>query len=393
MAAWGAQGDSPWHGGGRGHRSGQGDPRPVPTLGCDHQPSPTHFPTPQQSSFPRPCPVWPPPICSSPGRGRGGTGEEKEAHRGAGSPRAELEPGRSQEKLFLQWSWKIHWRGHGRDEPPHPAGTEPPGLGTLCAWPGAQPSTTARAVGTRTCCTSDQKVQNQKYNGKSKNSGFNPSPMGDTVPAWKPSSPSFWSKDVTLVTQELREVLREPLCSWAPPALSLASVYIYIFIYLSLSISLSHAALGMEEEQTAKQEVRMGAPICREQGHPGPRHPKAHSHTALTSTSGFFLAYILQQYRTSLPYPEPWRSRSSGTGADPVPAGAAVLEPTALSQPGAQAGQPGSGGSLGAAYSSHHPLACMGYPSVLPGLGVPPVWAGRAGGPCPLCHCCPTGAL
>lgn len=179
----------------------------------------------------------------------------------------------------------------------------------------------------------------------------------------------------------------------APPALSLASVYIYIFIYLSLSISLSHAALGMEEEQTAKQEVRMGAPICREQGHPGPRHPKAHSHTALTSTSGFFLAYILQQYRTSLPYPEPWRSRSSGTGADPVPAGAAVLAPTALSQPGAQAGQPGSGGSLGAAYSSHHPLACTGYPGVLPGLGVPPVWAGRAGGPCPLCHCCPTGAL
>lgn len=142
--------------------------------------------------------------------------------------------------------------------------------------------------------------------------GFSPSAMGDTVPAWKPSSPCFWSKDVTLVTQELWEGLWEPPGSWAPPAISLASVCIYIYIYLSLSISLSHAALGIEEEQTAKQEVRMGAPVCREQG-----HPKAHSHTALASTSGFFLAYILQQYRNSLQYPEPWRSSSSGSGAEP----------------------------------------------------------------------------
>lgn len=89
---------------------------------------------------------------------------------------------------------------------------------------------------------------------------------------------------MTLVTQKLREGLWEPPGSWAPPAISLASVCIYIYIYiLSLSISLSHAALGIEEEQTAKQEVRMGAPVCREQG-----HPKAHSHTALASTSGFF---------------------------------------------------------------------------------------------------------
>lgn len=215
--------------------------------------------------------------------------------------------------------------------------------------------------------------------------------MGDAVLAWKPSSPSFWSKDVTLVTQELREGLREPPRSWAPPALSLASVCIYIYIYLSLSISLSHAALGIEEEQTAKQEVRMGAPVCREQGHPGPGHPKAHSHTTLASTSGFFLAYILQQYRNSLPHPEPWRSRSSGSGADPVPAGAAVLALTALSQPGARGGQPGSGGSLGAADGSLRPLPGTGCPGVLPGPGVPPQQGQQ--GVCPLCHCCPTGAL
>lgn len=150
-------------------------------------------------------------------------------------------------------------------------------------------------------------------------------------------------------------------------------VYIYLYIFISIYLSLSHAALGIEEEQTAKQEVRMGAPVCREQGHPGPRHPKAHSHSALASTRGFFLAYILQQYRNSLPYPEPWRSRSSGTGADPVPAGAAVLAPTALSQPGARGGQPGSGGILGAAtipwLARGIPVSCLASGSLPSGQG------------------------
>lgn len=129
----------------------------------------------------------------------------------------------------------------------------------------------------------------------------------------------------------------------------------------------------------------MGAPVCREQG-----HPKAHPHTALASTSGFFLAYILQQYRNSPQYPEPWRSRSCGTGADPVPAGAAVLAPTATAQPGAWHGQPGSGGTWELPVPPT--MACTGCPGVLPGLGVPPVWAGRAGGPSSL-PCCPPGAL
>lgn len=180
-----------------------------------------------------------------------------------------------------------------------------------------------------------RKCKMRNTTGKAKNLlGFNPTSMGDAVAAWKAPSPWLWSKDETLVTQELREGPWEPPGSWAPPARSLASVCVYIYIYLSLSISLSHAALGVEEEQRAKQEVRMGAPACREQG-----HPKAHSHTALASTSGFFLAYILQQYHNSLQDPEPWHSSSSGAGADPVPAGAAVLAPPALSHPG-------SGGSL-----------------------------------------------
>lgn len=217
-----------------------------------------------------------------------------------------------------------------------------------------------------------RKCKMRNTTGKAKNLlGFNPSSMGDAVAAWKAPSPWFWSKDETLVTQELWEGPWEPPGSWAPPARSLASVCIYIYIYLSLSISLSHAALGVEEEQRAKQEVRMGAPACREQG-----HPKAHSHAALASTSGFFLAYILQQYHNSLQDPEPWHSSSSGAGADPVPAGAAVLAPPALSHPG-------SGGSL------ELPLApTTGCPGVLPGLGVTPIWA-----PCPRCHCCPTAAL
>lgn len=43
------------------------------------------------------------------------------------------------EAVFLQWSWKTHQRGHRRDEPQRPTGTEPPGLGTLCALPSPQP--------------------------------------------------------------------------------------------------------------------------------------------------------------------------------------------------------------------------------------------------------------
>lgn len=131
----GGPGDSPWHRGGRGHRSGRGDPRPVPTSGCDQQPSPTHCPSPQQSPFPRPCPVCPPPICSSPGRGRGGTSWSREPSCRVGAWAV------TGEAVFLQWSWKTHQRGHRRDEPPRPTGTEPPGLGTLCALPSAQPST------------------------------------------------------------------------------------------------------------------------------------------------------------------------------------------------------------------------------------------------------------
>lgn len=55
-------------------------------------------------------------------------------------------------------------------------------------------------------------------------------------------------------------------------------VYICISFFLTY-IYLSHAALVVEEEQTAKQEVWMGEPVCGKQGalsptgHPGtPRH-------------------------------------------------------------------------------------------------------------------------
>lgn len=85
--------------------------------------------------------------------------------------------------LVQSWSLGVHRRNCSCSEAGKPIGGDtgemsphirlgpsPPGLGTLRARPSAQPSTTARAVGTRTCCTSDQKVQNEKYNGKSKNS-------------------------------------------------------------------------------------------------------------------------------------------------------------------------------------------------------------------------------
>lgn len=106
----------------------------------------------------------------------------------------------------------------------------------------------------------------------------------------------------------------------------------------------------------------MGAPVCREQG-----HPKAHSHTALASTSGFFLAYILQQYRNSLQYPEPWRSRSCGTGADPIPAGAAVLAPTAVGSRGLVA--PGSCLCHPPWLARGVPVSCLAWGSLLSGQG------------------------
>lgn len=107
VAAWGAQGDSPWHGAGRGHRSGRGDPRPVPTPGCDHQPSPTPPHTPAEP-FPSPLPCLAPTHLLQPwerkrrhGRGRGGTSWSR-----AGAWEV------TGEAAFLQWSWKTHLRGH-----------------------------------------------------------------------------------------------------------------------------------------------------------------------------------------------------------------------------------------------------------------------------------------
>lgn len=154
-------------------------------------------------------------------------------------------------------------------------------------------------------------------------------------------------------------------------------VYIYIFIHIYLYLSLSLSCSPRNRGRTNSQARGPDGSSCL-QGEQG--HPEAHSHTALASSSGFFLAYILQQYRNSLQCPEPWRSRSSGTGADPVPAGAAVLAHTALSQPGARGGHPG--GLVGVWELPTPPtipwlaggvlVSCLAWGS--------PIWAGRAGG-------------
>lgn len=189
------------------------------------------------------------PALSGPHPSAAALGEEEEAHHGAGKPRAELESERSQEK---QWSWKTHQRGHRRNEPPRPAGTEPPWAGdTLCP---SKCSAKPRLWGPGRAAPVIRKCKRRNTTEKAKTQfGFNPSPMGDTVPAWKASSPCFWSKDVTLGTQELWEGLWEPPCSWAPPAISLASVCIYIFIhiylYLSLSLSCSPRNRGRANSQ------------------------------------------------------------------------------------------------------------------------------------------------
>lgn len=264
----GGPGDSPWHRGGRGHRSGRGDPRPVPTLGCDHQPSPTHCPHPQQSPFPHPCPVWPPPICSSPGRGRGGTSWSREASCRAGVWAVT-------EAAFLRWSWKTRQRGHRRDEPPHPAGD------TLCPSKCPAKHPLPGLWGPGRAAPVIRKCKRRNNNGKSENSV-----------RVQPLTHGRHSSCLESLFSLFLEQGCDPGHSGAAGATSLMGtpsnklskcVYIYLYIFISIYLSLSHAALGTEEEQTAKPEVWMGAPVCREQG-----QPKAHSHTALASTSGFF---------------------------------------------------------------------------------------------------------
>lgn len=222
---------------------------------------------------------------------------------------------------------------------------------------------TARAVGTRTCCTSDQKVQKRRNTTEKAKTllGFNPSVVGDTVPAWKLSSPCFWSKDVTLVTQKLREGLWEPPGSWAPPAISLASVCIYIYIYfisIYLSLSCSPRNRGRANSQARGPD---GSSCLQGAGAP---------QGSLTHCPGlhkcfFFLAYILQQYRNSLQYP----GAAGALGLELTPSQWG-LHP--LPCPSPEHGV-ATRALVGAACGCHHPLGC---PSVLPGL----VWAGRAGG-------------
>lgn len=131
-----------------GHRSGRGDPRPVPTWAVATSPLP---PCPAEP-FPSPLPCLAPLICCSLGRGRGGTGWSWEPSCRAGA-------WRSQEKLFLQWSWKTHPRGHRRDEPP-------PVTGTLC--PAQHPLPGLWGPGHAAPATT--KCKKEKHNGKSKNS-------------------------------------------------------------------------------------------------------------------------------------------------------------------------------------------------------------------------------
>lgn len=80
VAAWGARGTPQWPRG----------PQACPHPGLW---PPALFPHPQQSPFPHPCPAWPPPICCSPGRGRGGT-------RWSWEPSCRAGAWQSQEKLF-----------------------------------------------------------------------------------------------------------------------------------------------------------------------------------------------------------------------------------------------------------------------------------------------------
>lgn len=303
MAAWGAQGDTaPGTGVEEETAVAEGTPGLSPPRPVTTSPLPPTAPHPSRALPLSPVPSGPHPSAPA-------LREEEEARER--KRRHILEQGSLEQSWSLgghRRSCKTHRRGLRRDEPPHPTGTAP-----SPAWghpvPGQAP--TALPAGTRTCCTSDQKVQNEKYNGKSKNSvRVQPLARGRRSSRLETLSSWFWSKDVTLVTQELREGLAVGAASLVgTPSNKLSECgYIYNSIYLSLSISLSHAALGIEEEQRAK--VRMGAPACREQG-----HPEAHSHPALASTSGFFLAYIRQQYRNSAQHPEPWPRPSGGCSA------------------------------------------------------------------------------
>lgn len=166
-----------------------------------------------------------------------------------------------QGSLVQSWSLSSHRRSSGAGKPIRgdtgemshhvQLGLSPPGLGTLCP---SKCSAKPRLWGPGRAAPVIRKCKRRNTTEKAKTQfGFNPSPMGDTVPAWKASSPCFWSKDVTLGTQELWEGLWEPPCSWAPPAISLASVCIYIFIhiylYLSLSLSCSPRNRGRANSQ------------------------------------------------------------------------------------------------------------------------------------------------
>lgn len=163
----------------------EGTPGLSPPRAVTTSPSPTHCPTPQQSPFPRPCPVWPPPICSSPG-------EEEEAHHGAGKPRAELEPGRSQEKLF-----SCSGAGHRRDEPLHPTGTEPPWAGdTLCLVKCPAKHPLPGLWGPGRAAPAIRKCKKEKYNGKKRKLclGSTPHPRETQFLPGKPLLPVFGAR-------------------------------------------------------------------------------------------------------------------------------------------------------------------------------------------------------
>lgn len=165
-------------------------------------------------------------------------------------------------------------------------------------------------------------------------------------------------------------------------------VYIYLYIFISISLSCSPTNRGRANSQARGPD---GSSCLQGAGAPQGSLPHCPA-----SSSGFFLAYILQQYHNSLQHPEPWHSRSSGSGADPVPAGAAVLAPPALSQPGAWRGHRGLVGAWELPVPPTVPWLAQG---VLPGLGVSPcpAWPGgpsRLGrGTVPSLPCCPLSTV
>lgn len=141
VAAWGAQGTAPGTGVEEDTAVAEGSPGLSPPRAVTPSPLPPTAPAPSRALSLTPAPSAPQPSAPA-------LGEEEEAHQGAGSPCAELEPGQSQVKLFsCSGAGETHQRGHRRDEPPRPTGTEPRGPGTLRALPSAQPSTPCPGCG------------------------------------------------------------------------------------------------------------------------------------------------------------------------------------------------------------------------------------------------------